>query len=182
MEKNENFWKTFGYILLSFFIGVVLTSSYFIVLINMKVQDVETIESKVSDIIKENPELFLDNYFKDSVLREAGYHKVTATVYNPVVKQCDKDPLVTADCSRINLDKLDTGELRWVALSRDLLEYFSYGDRIYVHSDSDSSINGIYEVHDTMNIRYENYMDFLKPASQKYGKWNNVVIKKIEEN
>ena len=182
MEKNENFWKMFGYILLSFFIGVMITSSYFIVLINKKVQDVEIKVNKVSRIIKENPELFLDSQFKDSVLREAGYYKVTATVYNPVVKQCDSDPLTTADLSRIDLEQLRSGELRWVALSRDLLEHFNYGDRIYIHSKSDPSINGVYEVHDTMNIRYTNYIDILKPVDQKYGKWDDVVIKKVEEN
>ena len=181
MENIEKFWKTFGYIVLSFFIGVVLTSSYFIVLMNRAQERVIEIENEISKVIKENPDLFLDNQFKDSILREIGYYKVTATVYNPVSGQCDDSPLITADCSKIDLEQLRSGELKWVALSRDLLEYFNYGDKIYIHSKSDPSINGIYEVHDTMNIRYTNYIDILKPVDQKYGKWNDVVIKKIEE-
>ena len=184
MENIEKFWKTFGYILIGLFFGVMISSSYFIVLTNRVQNEVAEMESeldKISDVIKSNPELFFGNQFKDSVLREAGYYKVTATVYNPVVSQCDSSPLITADMSEINPDELMSGNIKWVALSRDLLEHFSYGDRIYVHSDSDSSINGIYEVHDTMNIRYTNYIDILKPVDQKYGKWNDVVIKRIED-
>ena len=44
-----------------------------------------------------------------------------ATTYNAEVNQCDSDPLTTADGSRIDLDKLANGQLRWCALSRDLI-------------------------------------------------------------
>lgn len=184
MEKIENFWKALGYIMIGLFLGILIVSSYLIVLTNRVQNEVAEMESeldRISEVIKSNPKLFFGNQFKDSVLREAGYYKVTATVYNPVVGQCDSSPLITADMSEINQDELMSGDVKWVALSRDLLEHFSYGDRIYVHSDSDSSINGIYEVHDTMNIRYTNYIDILKPVDQKYGKWNDVVIKRIED-
>jgi len=184
MEKIENFWKALGYIIIGLFLGILIVSSYLIVLTNRVQNEVAEMESeldKISEVVKSNPELFFGDKFKDSVLREAGYYKVTATVYNPVAGQCDNSPLITSDMSEIDLDELMSGNIKWVALSRDLLEHFSYGDRIYVHSDSDSSINGIYEVHDTMNIRYTNCIDILKPVDQKYGKWNDVVIKKIED-
>ena len=98
-----------------------------------------------------------------------------ATTYNAEFNQCDSDPLTTADGSRIDLDKLAKGELRWCALSRDLIwnEYrqtihkqgfrglFEFGDTIVVKSNSNPQINGKWVVHDTMNKRYKNSIDFL---------------------
>ena len=90
--------------------------------------------------------------------------EVLGTMYNPVVAQCDADPLITADNSKIDLDKLDNNEIRWVALSRDLLTRwggpYNYGDSIYVHH-SDKRIKGIWIVHDTMNARWSKRIDFL---------------------
>ena len=50
------------------------------------------------------------------------WSKVTVTVYNPVMEQCDSTPLITADNSEIDLKKLKQGKLKWVAVSRDLLK------------------------------------------------------------
>lgn len=47
------------------------------------------------------------------------YRHVKGTVYHAVEAQCDKTPLLTADMSLI--DTAHVNELRWVALSRDLL-------------------------------------------------------------
>ena len=38
---------------------------------------------------------------------------ITLTFYNPVKEQCDKDPHITADGSKIDLKKLHSGQLRW---------------------------------------------------------------------
>ena len=98
-----------------------------------------------------------------------------ATTYNAEVNQCDSDPLTTADGSRIDLDKLANGQLRWCALSRDLIwdEYrqsihaegfrglFEFGDTITVYSKTCPQINGKWTIHDTMNKRYTNSIDFL---------------------
>lgn len=112
------------------------------------------------------------------LVEEELHHYVTATVYNPVASQCDDSPLVTADCSKIDLAKLEKGEIKWIAVSRDLLERYPYGSVVELESDSDPSINGIYEVHDTMNKRYENYIDILVPTRVKLGKWNDVKIRR----
>ena len=60
------------------------------------------------------------------------------TVYNPTVKQCDRTPLVTASNSTIDKIKLGNQEIRWMALSRNLLKRwngkFHYGDLLF-HSD-----------------------------------------------
>lgn len=97
-----------------------------------------------------------------------------ATRYNPVKSQCDSDPLTTADNSKINLKKLRKGEIRWCALSRDLLKRwggdFNYGDTIFVYSESTPIVSGWWVIHDTMNRRYKNSMDFLLPKnSYKFG-------------
>ena len=135
------------------------------------------------DFVRSNPELFLlDENVDDSIInyfeKDNNMHIVTATVYNPVSSQCDDTPLITADQSKIDLEKLNSGELRWIAISRELREFYGYGSTVKITCLSDTTINGLYEVHDTMNKRYNRTIDILVPTSQKYGKWNNVIIEK----
>ena len=84
------------------------------------------------------------------------------TVYNPVSRQCDATPLVTASNQRINQTKLRSGTIRWMALSRDLLKrwggHIHFGDTIRL-SSGDPAIDGLWVVHDTMNRRYRNHGD-----------------------
>lgn len=110
--------------------------------------------------------------------------KVTVTVYNPVEAQCDDTPLITANNSKIDLEKLNSGELKWVAVSRDLLKEggVSYGDRIRLTSNSDPKINGEYQVNDCLNKRYTKRVDILMPEHIKLGKWEDVEIELIEED
>lgn len=129
-------------------------------------------------------EHFLDSIMKEEELRDEMSEgekivKVTATVYNPVESQCDSDPLVTADNSKIDLKKLNQGKLKWIAVSRDLRRQFRYGSKVRIRCESDPSINGIYEVRDTMNERYKFCIDILKPVGQSKGKWYNVEISSI---
>jgi len=100
-----------------------------------------------------------------------------ATRYNPTVAQCDNTPFHTADGSFIDTSKLRNKEIRWVALSWDLIKdtyrqnvrsedwawrgEFAFGDTIYVESKSKPMINGYWVVHDVMNGRYRKSMDFL---------------------
>lgn len=138
-----------------------------------EVQAYEALENSIDINPEMNPEMVND------LLRKVGYFIVTATVYNPVVGQCDDNPLETADTSIIDLDKLNSGELKWIAVSRDLLGDFNYGDKVILISE-DPEINGVYEIHDTMNKRFKNTIDILRPVGETLGKWSNVVIKKIE--
>jgi hypothetical protein len=104
-----------------------------------------------------------------------------ATTYNAEINQCDSEPLITADGSRIDLNKLSKCELRWCALSRDLIwdeerqklhEYdttifrgfFSFGDTIVVESISNPQINGKWVLRDCMAKRYKRSIDFLFDA------------------
>lgn len=108
---------------------------------------------------------------------EFEYSVVTVTRYNPVLSQCDSDPLMTADGSYIDTLKLNSGHLRWIAISRDLRDRYHYGDTIYLSSE-DESINGEYVVRDTMNPRWTNRVDILSPNGTSLGKWEEVYVYK----
>jgi len=105
---------------------------------------------------------------------------VTATYYNPVKEQCDSNPLITASGKEINVELLEKGELKWIAVSRDLLRIYKYGDIVRITCDHDPSINGDYEITDTMHERFENTIDLLWPVGMKgKGKWEGVQIAKL---
>lgn len=105
---------------------------------------------------------------------------VTATYYNPVKEQCNSNPLITASGKEIDIELLERGELRWIAVSRDLLRIYKYGDIVRITCDHDPSINGDYEITDTMHKRFKNKIDLLWPTGMKgKGKWEGVQITKL---
>lgn len=122
-------------------------------------------------------EIIENDYVKNEVT-DYWVEGVTATKYNPTVEQCDKDPLVTADGSKINLNKLKIGEIKWVAISRDLLRGgYNYGDTIVIVSDNE--LNGKeFIIKDTMSPRWRNRIDILSPIGDSLGKWENLCIYK----
>jgi hypothetical protein len=115
------------------------------------------------------------------------YKNVIGTVYHPVKRQTDNTPFVTADSSIIDKNRIN--ELRWIALSRDLIYSKSwgrdwdgkvlFGDTVEIVSPY-SEINGEWVVHDTMNKRYKKRLDFLQKNKNDgiYGKWRNIMILK----
>ena len=99
---------------------------------------------------------------------------VTLTYYQPVKAQCNSEPLVTADGSKINLRHLKQGCIKWCAISRDLLWLFPKGKpkRIYIEGF------GTYYVKDVMNRRFTHSVDILiHPKDSKRIKLNKVKIK-----
>jgi len=84
---------------------------------------------------------------------------VSVTNYYPAANQCQGDYTITADGSKIDTVALRTGQLKWCALSRDMLSRwggaYNYGDSIYL------SGLGWYEVHDCMNARFKQKVDVL---------------------
>lgn len=108
---------------------------------------------------------------------------VTATIYNPVESQCNDQPLITADMSKISLSKLKRGEIRWIAVSQDLRKVYKYGDVVEIKAKDgdDKSINGLYEVHDTMNKRFTDRIDILTHIDNPHGqgKWEEVSIRLV---
>jgi len=107
-------------------------------------------------------------------------HLVCATMYSPVVSQCDNDPLTTAGMYRIPPDK--ASEQKWIAMSRDLISRwggnFSYGDMVEIKGAGHK--DGIYRVVDTMNKRFTNRIDFLETAGTQRYKFNQVTLTKIQ--
>lgn len=131
------------------------------------------LSSNESEVIKE----------ERTLLKNGDKIKVTVTVYNPVSNQCDNTPLITADNSKIDLDKLNKGKIKWVAVSRDLLKKgISYGDKVKIISKEDPAINGVYEVHDTMHKRWTNRIDLLSPSTKTVGKWEDVNLEVIVQD
>jgi hypothetical protein len=104
---------------------------------------------------------------------------VTATMYYPVVNQCDKDPLVTAGMFTINPRK--ASEHKWIAMSRNLLKRwkgdFDYGDLVEIKGAGKKS--GVYKVVDTMNKRYKDRIDILETEGTSFYKFNDIQIAKL---
>jgi len=102
--------------------------------------------------------------------------KVTATMYYPVVNQCDSDPLVTASMRKIIPHK--ASEQKWIAMSRDLLKRwggkFDYGDKIRLVGTKFK--DGVYTIVDCMNKRFKNKIDILETEGTKPYKFDNVKI------
>ena len=118
--------------------------------------------------------------------------EVTVTMYNATTAQTDSTPDITADGTKINIDRAT--EHRYVALSRDLLQRwggpFQYGD--FVILKNVESHGGVYQVRDTMHPKFINRVDILltkgsKPFKYKnatlckYFKYNEAIFHKHEE-
>lgn len=107
-------------------------------------------------------------------------HTVLATMYQPVASQCDDNPLITADGSKINPKR--ASEQKLVALSRDLLSRFGgtfkYGD--YVEIKGAGHKDGIYRIADTMAARIKNTVDILETDGTPIYKFENVTLTKIQ--
>ena len=98
----------------------------------------------------------------------------TLTYYQPVKEQCDKQPLITADGSKINLHHLKNNRIKWCAISRDLLWLFPKNKpkRVYIEGF------GIYEVKDVMHKRHNHCIDILiHPKDTRRVKLEKVKVK-----
>ena len=100
---------------------------------------------------------------------------VTITTYNAVRSQCDSSPLITADGTKIDHNKVKSGEQKIVAISRDLLYAIPLGSLIYVEG------HGYYEVRDTMNSRFKHRIDILQHSSKKNFKKDKIKIKLVRK-
>ena len=97
---------------------------------------------------------------------------VTATVYRACANECNRDFLITA--SGFKLDSTNQYKHRVIAVSRDLLKRFNYGDSVYIRGTG--KYDGWWWVEDTMNRRWENRIDFLINKDMGLGKWDSVNI------
>lgn len=84
--------------------------------------------------------------------------KVKATWYDAESKLNNPQ---TADQSYVVPEKVESGEHRWIAISRDLKEKFKFGDTVIINSPTESKLNGEWVVKDLMNKRWTEKIDFL---------------------
>ena len=111
------------------------------------------------------------------------FHKygieVDVTMYQPVLLQTDKTPNITADGTKIRISK--ASDYKFVALSRNLLSRwggpFDYGDFILIRGTDHK--DGVYQVRDTMNPKYVNYVDILESTHVKPYKYEDAQIYKM---
>ncbi len=102
---------------------------------------------------------------------------VNFTVYNALERQTDSSPLKTADQSLIDKEKLNKGELKWIAVSRDLLKVFKYGDKVLVKCKKYPKFDGVWTVKDCMAKRWKMKIDFLVADSIKLGRGTCTITK-----
>ena len=120
---------------------------------------------------------------------------VVGTVYHLVANQCDSNPFETADGTVVKERGEKVNNLRYVALSRDLLKdayrdklhnvkgqwkgKIQFGDTIKVVSDN-KQLCGMWIVKDCMNKRFKKKIDFMQDKETGfYGKWNDLTIELI---
>jgi len=156
-----------------------------------------TTNTSATEVYNEDQLCWYQNKYLRGGVYKKNLNRVTATVYEAVPSQTDDTPLYTADGSHIDPDRIPS--LRWCAVSRNLLKRwggpYDYGDTIYVeipeidpiwgnnllYKKYGNMVNGYWVIHDTMNKRYKNYMDFLSIPSFIWGKFNEVTIYTLEE-
>ena len=100
---------------------------------------------------------------------------VTVTTYNAVSSQCDKTPTITADGTRIDHRKVENGQQRIAAISRDLLWAIPLGSTISIEG------HGCYVVRDTMNPRFNHCIDILQHPSKENFKKKKIKVKLVEK-
>lgn len=95
-----------------------------------------------------------------------------ASVYQAVPEQTNADNLTTASGFKLN-PEFNHLQYRILAVSRDLLEIFEYGDSVLVSGTT--GFDGWWYIHDTMNKRYKNTVDFLTDPGT-YTLYNNITL------
>lgn len=187
----KNFFRTDNLLFILVVLLGISMFAYNVRNIGKKSREKEAIENAIDYVnsrdFKVGHEIAIDpSSFGDGKLAENSNptrRKVTATRYNPVEGQCNSQPLITADMSKISLSKLKRGKIRWIAVSRDLRKIYKYGDVVEIKAKDgdDNSINGLYEVHDTMNKRFTDRIDILTHIDNPHGqgKWEEVSIRLV---
>lgn len=104
------------------------------------------------------------------------------TTYQPVASQCDGDPLVTSDMTRVNLKKLKEGSQKLMAISYDVKRKygFKFGDEFDIFTKNGDYL-GRYVFCDHMNERIQNTVDLMIHPSQKPTSYHGMVIKRVKK-
>jgi predicted SpoU family rRNA methylase len=145
--------------------------------VNMFTNQGNFYSGEVDKLLVENKDLHndLSEFYKYGV-------EVDVTMYRPNIRETDSTPNITADGTRFRIGK--TSDYKYIALSRNLLKRwggpFDYGDFILIKGTTDAHKDGVYNVRDTMNPKYVNYVDILESKNVKPYKYENVHIYKMD--
>ena len=105
---------------------------------------------------------------------------VTVTMYQPVERQTDSTPNILADGTRIKTKQ--ASNYKFIAVSRNLLKrwggWLDYGDFILLKGTDKK--DGVYQVRDTMNPRYVNWVDILESPGVRPYKFSGAQILKTD--
>lgn len=101
---------------------------------------------------------------------------VTATVYNAVPAQCNKDCKHTASMFHLNLN--DVSSHRIIAMERTFMKSLGLNFGDVVKLEGTDGYDGVWQVQDLMNKRFagQKKIDILVPKNVKKGMWNNVKL------
>jgi len=143
--------------------------------------DADTVEDVINEV-KVDPnsfQEFVSTYSRESIYDTSDKKApifVSATIYHATEHQTDSTPMITAD--NTDLNNIDINKYKIIAVSRDLLYInggpLKFGDTVLVTGAG--PMDGIWHVHDVMNARYTNHIDFLVDSSVKSGRWENVEL------
>ena len=103
------------------------------------------------------------------------FKQVSLTTYTTDSNETDSTPLITA--SGFKLDSLNPKKHRVIAISRELKELFSFGDKVMISNAG--KYNGIWFIHDLMNKKWKNKIDILINPNDRQMSLEKVVISKI---
>jgi len=144
--------------------------------VNMFTNQSKFYSGEVDKLLNDNKKLHddLSEFYKYGV-------EVDVTMYRPNVRETDSTPNITADGTKIRISK--ASDYKFVALSRNLLKRwggpFDYGDFILIKGTTDAHKDGVYNVRDTMNPKYVNYVDILESTNVKPYKYTDVHLYKM---
>ena len=160
--------------LIAYVILVVLLNGFFSV--NMIEKNKRIYNSQLNNqmAVTETLRSELTEFYKYGVV-------VDVTMYRPNVRETDNTPNITADGTRIRISK--ASDYKYVALSRNLLKRwggpFDYGDFILIKGTTEGHKDGVYNVRDTMNPKYVNYVDILESKHVQPYKYTDVHLYKM---
>jgi predicted SpoU family rRNA methylase len=160
--------------LIAYVILVVLLNGFFSVNMIEKNKRLYSSEIDRQLMVIETLRTELQEFYKYGVV-------VDVTMYRPNIRETDSTPNITADGTRIRISK--ASDYKFVALSRNLLKRwggpFDYGDFILIKGTTNGHKDGVYNVRDTMNPKYVNYVDILESNNVKPYKYTDVYLYKM---
>ena len=160
---------------------ILLFTAIFVIIISYQKNGIsEEIDPIINeqDTIVPIDTIVIDTTIMDTpiILGDSTVLTVHATMYHPVLGQCDASPDVTADQTKIpNIDSCS--HLCWIAVSQDLLWFndgpIRYGDTVYVEAGHKT---GYYVVRDAMNRRFKKKIDFLESVGTEAYRYKKATL------